>query len=104
MISSAALIPLNTAEWWRWPFPAIVPGKGTTLKPPKKSEQASSSEAKPYQPTPFEVEAARAYFARREKSGPRLKVTTDAANHTKIAIEHPYGCDSSRRSDSDWAG
>jgi hypothetical protein len=90
LISSAASIPLNTAEWWRWPFPAIVPGKGTNLKPPKKSEQASSSEAKPYQPTPFEVEAARAYFARREKSGPRLKVTTDAANHTKIAIEHPY--------------
>jgi hypothetical protein len=64
--------------------------KVTNLNPPKKSEQASSSEAKPYQPTPFEVEAASAYFARREKSGPRLKVTTDAANHTKIAIEHPY--------------
>ena len=47
----------------------------------------------PYKPTPFEVEAARAYFAGREKSGPRLKVTTDANEVTKIALDHPdLGC------------
>jgi hypothetical protein len=45
----------------------------------------------PYKP--FEVEAARAYFAGREKSGPRLKVTTDANDVTKIALDHPdLGC------------
>ena len=59
------------------------------MKPPKKSEQASPSEAKPYQATPFETEAIRAYIAGREKSGPRLKVTTDANNITKIALDHP---------------
>jgi hypothetical protein len=57
------------------------------------SNKVLDAEKAPYKPTPFEVEAARAYFAGREKSGPRLKVTTDANDVTKIALDHPdLGC------------
>jgi hypothetical protein len=67
--------------------------KVANLKPPKKSEQVSPCEAKPYQPTPFEVEALKAYIAKRERSAPRLKVATDTNNVTKIAVDHPErGC------------
>src|SRR5277367_4696215 len=59
----------------------------------KKDSNKGAEPPLPYKPTPFEVEAARAYFAGREKSGPRLKVTTDANDVTKIALDHPdLGC------------
>ena len=60
------------------------------MKPPKRAEPAPSIDAKPYKPTPFEIEAMAAYKAGSEKSGPNLTVTTDGNNVAAIALDHPH--------------
>ena len=62
--------------------------KRTNLKPSEHDREPSPTEAKPYVP-PIEIEAIEAYMAGLKKRSPRLKVTTDANNVTKIAPEHP---------------
>ncbi len=53
--------------------------------PPK----AQDADAKPYQPTPADAEALKAYMAARKKAAPRLKVVPGAQKAGHIAIDHP---------------
>jgi len=52
----------------------------------KRIEEAARPE---YEPTPFEVEAVAAYRSKRQRNGPRLKVTTVDKDVVNIALDHP---------------
>ncbi len=50
---------------------------------------AKDVEKPPHKPTPTEAEAIRAYFAAKEKRGPRLKVAVTGKNKAQVGIDHP---------------
>ena len=56
-------------------------------KPAEKLLDAAETPAKPYQPTPAEAEAFRAFMAARKKAAPRLKVLPGAKG--AVTIGHP---------------
>ena len=51
--------------------------------------EAQDAAAKPYQPTPADAEAFKAYMAARKKAAPRLKVVPDAQGAEHITVDHP---------------
>jgi hypothetical protein len=51
--------------------------------------KAQDADAKPYQPTPADAEAFKAYMAARKKAAPRLKVVPDAQGAEHITVDHP---------------
>src|SRR5208283_4819882 len=51
--------------------------------------EAQDAAAKPYQPTPADAEAFKAYMAARKKAAPGLKVVPDAQGAEHITVDHP---------------
>ena len=59
------------------------------MKKGQTKKAAEEAEKPPYVPTPSEKEAMEAYHASRGKRGPRLKVTTNEKNVTRVELNHP---------------
>ncbi len=50
--------------------------------------KVQDAEAKPYQPTPADAQAFKAYMAARKKAAPRLKVVPDGKGAENITVDH----------------
>jgi hypothetical protein len=62
-------------------------GRLKTNKADKNGNAAESPQKPPYEPTPTEEEALKAYLDAKEKRGPRLKLVTEN-NSAKIDVDH----------------
>jgi hypothetical protein len=63
--------------------------KRSTARPSGTSETVPVLESPPYEPTPFEADALRAYKAAHDRSGPRLRVQAEGKGGPRVVVDHP---------------